>query len=429
MNTLNRRNFVKLTAGTGIGLGALGVAGFPLIASAQGKAKARVVVVGGGYGGAICAKYIKLADSSIDVTLLEKNETYYSCPFSNEVIAGHSEMADIAFNYDGLAKHGVKVIIDEVTGVDGANKSVSTKGGNTVHYDMLVVSPGVSFRKDAIEGYDAAAEELMPHAWKQGPQTLLLRKQLENMKDGGVVMISAPPNPFRCPPGPYERAAQIASYLKHHKPKSKVIVMDSKSKFSKQGLFMEGWEALYPGMIEWRSSADDGKVVSVDAAKGIVSTEFDDHEPAVANIIPPQQAHQLAVAMGLADDSGWCPVDQGSFESSIHKDIYVIGDSCIAGKMPKSGYAANTQAKVCAAAIVAKANGRDAPTPAYTNTCYSLIGHDYGISVAAVYQLKDGKIGTVNAGLSPVGAPASRRKAESIYARSWFRNITADMFT
>ncbi|MCB1734654.1 MAG: FCSD flavin-binding domain-containing protein [Gammaproteobacteria bacterium] len=419
----NRREFVKLTGATA-GLATLGL---PLVSRAKGSVS--IVVIGGGYGGATAAKYCRAYMPDAKVTLIEKNKYYYSCPFSNEVLGGESKIEDVRFGYDGIASHGIDVVIDEVTGVDPAAKSVATKGGKNVSYDYLVVSPGVSF-KNNIEGYDEAAMEKMPHAWKAGPQTTLLRKQLEEMEDGGVVMLVAPPNPFRCPPGPYERASQIAHYLKHHKPKSKLIIMDSKDKFSKQGLFMEGWKANYDGIIEWRKAADDGKVVGVDANEGILRTEFEEHKPAVANVIPAQTAGALASAIGLTNESGWCPVDQRTFESSIIKDVYVIGDSCIAGKMPKSGYAANSQGKVAAAAIAAKVGGYDMPDPSYVNTCYSLITPDWGISVAAVYQYTpEGIVGVKGAGgLSPMGAPESTRKAEAMYARSWFRNITTDLF-
>ncbi len=423
MSKFTRRNFVKV-AGLAT---AAGVAGFPMVGTASSTTK--VLVIGGGYGGAIAAKYTRLMGSNIQVTLIEKNKDYYSCAFSNEVISGHHELDSVKFGYDGLAAHGVKVIIDKATDINPATKTVSTSANGKISYDMLVVSPGVVF-KDVIEGYDEAAYDLMPHAWKAGPQTLLLRDQIRAMKDGGTVMISAPPNPFRCPPGPYERAAQIAYYLKQHKPKSKIIVMDWKDKFSKQGLFTQGWEKHYPGMIEWRKAADDGKIVEVDAKKGIVITEFDEHTPDVANIIPAQKAGHIAHLAGLADDSGFCPVNQATFESTIHKDIYVIGDSCIAGKMPKSGYAANSQGKMVAAAIVSKVSGKKLPDPSYVNTCYSLITPDHGISVAAVYKLVDGKIVGVKGagGLSPIDASDAQRKTESIYARSWFRNIMGDTF-
>jgi sulfide dehydrogenase [flavocytochrome c] flavoprotein subunit len=244
-------------------------------------------------------------------------------------------------------------------------------------------------------------------------------------------MIAVPPNPFRCPPGPYERASQIAHYLKTHKPKSKVIILDAKDKFSKQAQFMEGWKEHYDGMIEWRAASSDGKVVAVDAEKGLLITEFEEHKPAVANVIPPQQAGELAIEVGLADESGWCPVDQATFESKKHKDIFVIGDACIAGAMPKSGYSANSQGKVCAFAIAARIAGSAQPEPSYVNTCFSLITPDHGISVAMVYKLgPDGTIVDVEkaGGVSPVGAPTWVRKREAVYARSWFDNIVADVF-
>jgi len=422
--TINRRDFVKaLGAAT-----AVSATSFPLIAGAAGKA--RVVVVGGGYAGATCAKYIRKYNSGIDVTLIEKDKDFYSCPLSNEVLGGERSLDSLKFGYDGLKGHGVSVVHDKGIEIDPAKKTVKTQDGKSLGFDYLVVAPGISMKWGAIEGYDKAASEKMPHAWKAGPQTTLLRKQLEKMPDGGVVMIAAPPNPFRCPPGPYERAAQIAYYLQHHKPKSKVIIMDSKDTFSKQGLFMAGYKRFYDGMIEWRSAANDGRVRAVDPDKGIVMTEFDEYKPAVTNIIPPQQAGRLAQDAGLADGSGWCPVDQMTFESTLHKDVYVIGDACIAGAMPKSGYAANSQGKVTAAAIASKVAGMKMPEPSYVNTCYSLITPDYGISVAMVYQLKDGKIGGVKGagGLSPSDASDATRKAEAIYARSWFHNITSDIF-
>ncbi len=422
--TITRRDFVKVLGATA----AVGAAGIPYVARAASKAK--VVVVGGGYSGATCAKYVKIYDPDIDVTLIEQNKKYYSCPLSNEVLGGERQLDTLRFGYDGLSNRDINVVYDKVTDIDPTTKKVMTQRGKSFGYDYLVVGPGISFVPGAIEGYDAAAAEKMPHAWKAGPQTALLSKQLKGMKDGGVVMIAAPPNPFRCPPGPYERAAQIAHYLKHNKPKSKVIIMDAKDKFSKQGLFTEGYDMFYKGIIEWRSAADDGKVLGVDAAKGMVMTEFDEHTPDVANIIPAQRAGEIAVNAGLTNDTGWCPVNQRNFESTIHKNVYVIGDACIAGKMPKSGYAANSQGKVAAADIASRANGMTMPEPSYVNTCYSLITPEYGISVAMVYELKDGKIVGVkgSGGLSPAGADSALREAEAVYARSWFHNITADIF-
>lgn len=425
MSELNRRSFIKLAGSASL----LGLAGTPWLA--QAATKARVVVIGGGYGGAIAAKYLRLADAGIAVTLVEKDPAFVSCPLSNEVLAGDRSIDSLTFGFNGLEGHGIKVVHGEVSEIDAADRQVKIKGGDTLAYDYVVVSPGVDFRWDAIDGYNQAATEAMPHAWKAGPQTLLLRKQLEAMADGGTVFITAPPNPFRCPPGPYERAAQIAHYLTRHKPKSKVIILDHKTQFSKQGLFTAGWKRHYGDMISWISGAQDGKVLAVNPKKGLLITDFSEHKADVANVIPPQRAGAVATRSGLVDDSGWCPVDQRTFESAIHKDVFVIGDSCIAGAMPKSGYSANSQGKVCAAVIAARVNGREPPEPSYVNTCYSLLAPDHGISVAAVYRYKDGKIVAVEGagGLSPSDASTDIQQREAVYQRSWFRNVTADMFT
>ena len=296
----------------------------------------------------------------------------------------------------------------------------------------LILSPGVSFDFSAIDGMTAElADTSIPHAWKAGPQTLLLRKQLEAMPDGGVCAIVAPPNPFRCPPGPYERAAQIALYFSHHKPKSKVMIYDAKDAFSKQGLFQAGWKEHYGDMIEWIPAAAGGNIEAIDADAMTLVGPVADFEADVINLIPSQRADELAVTNGLVDDSGWCPVNQQTFESTLHPDIYVIGDAAMAGAMPKSGYAANSQGKVCAMAVAAAINGQPAPVPSYVNTCYSILAPDHGISVAGVYELKDGEIVSVPGagGLSAPDADARTRAIEVQFAIGWYRNITADMFT
>jgi sulfide dehydrogenase [flavocytochrome c] flavoprotein chain len=424
MSQITRRDFVKMLGGVAVA----GLAGFPMISRG---AKGQVVVVGGGYGGAIAAKYLRMADPEIDVVLIEKDEKYISCPLSNEVLSGERTLESLSFGFAGLASHGVKVVHAQVTEIDPEARKVRTQDGQTFDYQRLILSPGIAFKWGAIQGYDEAASELMPHAWKAGPQTLLLRKQIEAMPDGGKVIIVAPANPFRCPPGPYERAAQIAYYLKQHKPKSKVLILDAKDAFSKQALFQQGWEQHYPGMITWVSGASDGKVLRVEAAQRKVFTEFDAHQGDVVNVIPPQKAAEIAASAGLADNSGWCPVDPKTFESTLRKNVHVLGDACIAGEMPKSGYAANSQAKVCAAAVAALISGKPVAEPSYINTCYSLITPEYGISVAGVYQVKEGKIVSVkdSGGVSPLKATEWDRKVEALNARSWIRNITADMFT
>jgi sulfide dehydrogenase [flavocytochrome c] flavoprotein subunit len=377
---MNRRDFVK-AAGAATAVGLVGV---PHLAFGAGK---KVVVVGGGTAGATAAKYIKRLDSSIDVTIVEPNEEYFTCYFSNEVIGGERSMDDIKVGYDGLKAHGIEVVQDSATGIDGAAKVVKTASGKDLPFDRCVVAPGVEMLYGKIEGYSEEAAQKLPHAWKAGEQTAILRKQLEDMADGGTVVIAAPPNPFRCPPGPYERASQIANYLKHHKPKSKVIILDSKQKFSKQGLFVQGWEKFYGygtdnSLIEWRPGPD-AAVVKVDAAGMTAETSFGDEIKAdVLNVIPPQRAGAIAHTSGLADDSGWCPVDQKTFESTLVKGVHVIGDACVAGAMPKSGYAANSQGKVCAAAVVAMLNEGEVGVPSYVNTCYSIVAPGWGISVA-----------------------------------------------
>jgi sulfide dehydrogenase [flavocytochrome c] flavoprotein subunit len=272
----------------------------------------------------------------------------------------------------------------------------------------------------------------MPHAWKAGPQTALLRKQLEAMGDGGTVMIVPPPNPFRCPPGPYERACQIAHYLQQHKPKSKILIIDPKDSFSKQGLFTQAWDRHYKGMIEWLKGADTGGGVKrVDVKAGSVATDFDTYKPAVVNIIPAQKAGEIAEVAGLTDDSGWCPIEGKTFESTIHKGIHIVGDAAIQAPLPKSGYAANSEAKVVAAAVVDLVNDREPGTPSWVNTCYSIVAPDDGISVAMVYNLgADGKVAKVegSGGLTPMDSSPEDRKREVAYAYSWFENITHDTF-
>lgn len=421
---------VNITRRTFTGL--LGAAGAIATFGISGCTTApHVVVVGGGFGGATAAKYIRRRNPSINVTLIEPNKKFYTCPFSNTVIGGMKDMSFIEQDYETLSKkYGVNVVYDMVTDVFAEKNAVMLKSGGTISYDRLIVSPGIDMQWGAVEGYDQAASEVMPHAWKAGPQTVLLRKQLEAMPDGGVVLISSPPNPFRCPPGPYERAGLIAHYLKRHKKKSKVLILDSKDGFAKQKLFMEGWDKAYEDMIEWVPAGKNGKVVKVDAKAGTVSTDFDTFKPAVANIIPPQKAGAIAFKAGLTNDSGFCPVNGSTFESSLKPGIHVIGDSAIAGAMPKSGYSANSQAKVCADAVIAALTGSKQPTPSFVNTCYSLIAPDYGISVAAVYEVAEGKIASIKGagGVSPAGANYQFRKKEADFAEGWYRSIAQDIW-
>lgn len=420
---LSRRQFLYVTAS------------LPLISgrlrSAQAKPRARVVVVGGGFGGATCAKYLRRADPALEVTLVTPHSQFMTCPFSNAVLVGLRELAALTFTYDQLReRYGVRVIHAEATALDPVKHTVKLTTGETLSYDRLVLSPGVELQWGAVEGYDAAASAIFPHAWEAGPQTLLLRRQLEAMPDGGLVVITAPENPYRCPPGPYERASLIAYYLKTHKPRSKVLLLDAKDTFTKDKLFLAAWRRLYPDVLEWVSGSQGGRVVRVDARAGAVHTEFNEYKPAVANIIPPQRAAAIARAAGLDEGKNWCAVRASTFASTVHADIHVIGDAAIANPMPKSAFAANNHAKGCAAAIAALARGQPAPTPALMNTCYSLVAPDYGISITGVYRVVDEAITTIpgSDGISPLEAPDEIRALEAEYARSWYANITADAF-
>jgi len=416
--------------------GALGAAssvlGWPIVAQA-GKSSGRVVIIGGGFGGASCARYLGRIAPGIKVTLVERDANFITCPFSNAVLGGLYDMDFITHGYDALQnEHGVRVIHDSATGIDPAAKTVKLGSGTELAYDRLVVSPGIDLKWGAVEGYDEAASEVIPHAWKAGPQTMILHRQLEQMPDGGVVIIAPPKNPFRCPPGPYERASMIAHYLKQAKPKSKILIYDAKDKFSKQPLFEQGWAALYPGMIEWIKESDGGAIESVDAKTMTVHPTFGDPQKAdVINLIPPQEAGSIAHAAGLSNEDGWCMVNQRTFESSVHGDIHVIGDASVANPMPKSGFSASSQGKVCATAIAAGLSGQEMPDPSYVNTCYSLVGPAYGISVAAVYRMKDGGIAGVEGagGVSPKDVPESFRRDEARYAVGWYKSITSDIWS
>jgi NADPH-dependent 2,4-dienoyl-CoA reductase/sulfur reductase-like enzyme len=315
--------------------------------------------------------------------------------------------------------------------VDPQSRLVSLSGGSVLGYDRLVLAPGIDIRWDALPGYDEAAAEPMPHAWKAGEQTVLLRRQLEAMADGGTVVISAPANPFRCPPGPYERASLVAHYLKTAKPRSKLLVLDAKDSFSKQRLFQQAWQQLYPGLLEWVSLSNGGKVTSVDPASRTLVTDFASYKADVANVIPPQRAGQIADLAGVSDATGWCPIDPITFGSRLQPNIHVIGDAAIAGAMPKSAFAANAQAKVCAVAVAALLSDEPPSPPKLVNTCYSLVAPGYGISIAGVYHPVDGQLVDVQGagGVSPADASADFRALEASYAAAWFRTITAQTFS
>lgn len=426
---LSRRTFGALAAG---GLASLAA---PHVARAQ--ARPRLVIVGGGFGGASAANFARRTFPQVDVTIIEPYKTFVTCPYGNLVLGGLRQVGQITHSYDGLRKRGVNVVHDTVTGISDERRNVRLASGAVLPFDRLIVSPGIALRWNAIQGYDEKASEIFPHAWQggDGSQIALLRRQLEAMPDGGVFAIAIPDNPFRCPPGPYERISMIAAYLKQHKPRAKILALDSKDTFSKQGLFQDGWKELYGDMIEWVPAKSDGKVVRVDVKEKVLETEFGTkHKVDVANIVPPQSAGRIAIESGLAAENGWVPIDAATFKAQKAQHIHVIGDASIAPPMPKSGYVANSTAKQAVAAAVAAIEGKEAPAGAvYYNTCYSHLAADYGISVVGIYRV--GEKGFVEVpgagGLSPRGPlaqHAQQRQLEAQYATSWYESITQDMF-
>jgi NADPH-dependent 2,4-dienoyl-CoA reductase/sulfur reductase-like enzyme len=419
----SRRAFLKAAAG------GASAALLPLPALGQG-AGGRVIVIGGGFAGATCARMLKRLDPRLAVTLVEANAKFTACPFSNGVIVGMRELEAQIFGYDRLEKDGVALTFVPAVAVDPPSHRVTLANGTVLDYDRLVLAPGIDLNWKDLPGYDEAAAERMPHAWKAGEQTLLLQRQLEAMPDGGLVVIAAPSNPFRCPPGPYERASLIAWYLKTKKPRSKLIILDAKDAFSKQRLFQNAWAALYPGLLEWVPLSSGGKVTSVDPATLTLSTDFASYKAAVANVIPAQKAAGIAALAGVADRTGWCPIDPVSFASTLQPDIHVIGDAAIAGAMPKSAFAANAQAKICAAAVATLLAGATPAEPKLINTCYSLVAPDYGISIAGVYHPVKGQLVDVEGagGVSPLDASPEFRAEEADFANGWFNTITAEVF-
>lgn len=413
---MQRRQFIQSAAA------GLSLALAPQVARA-GAAKAKVVIVGAGFGGATAAKYIRRWDPNIEVTLIDREPKFVSCPLSNLVLAGLKTFDDISRSYDALRnKYGVNVVIDEVTGIDAAKRTVTTRGGSHA-YDRLILSPGVDFMYDAIEGYDP---NKVIHAWKAGPQTLELRRRIEAMPDGGTVVVGMPLAPYRCPPGPYERVCLIANYLKRAKPRSKIIMLDANPDVaSKKPLFLKAWGELYKDWVEYRPN---NKVLKVDAASGMVSTEFEDVKADVVNVIPPQRAGHVAQLAGVRTDSNamWCPVSFVTYESKSVPNIHVIGDSVLSN-FPKSGHMANNMGKICASAVVELLNGRQPDAlPVVANTCYSAISEDRAIHVATVFRYKPDKNEMT---AQPGGGISSElSEIEAAYAESWAENIWDDVF-
>lgn len=411
---MKRREFLKVSAA------------LPLAGCAAARGKARVVVIGGGYGGATAAKYIRMWGPHIEVVMVERNEVFTSCPISNMVLGGNRSMEDIRRDYDGLRRRGVQVVRDEATAVDTQKKLVKLQRGVDLRYDRLIVSPAVDFLLDELEGY-AASQPAILHAWKAGAQTLALRRQLEAMKDGGVYVLSIPLAPYRCPPGPYERACQVAHYFKRAKPRSKLLLLDANPDLTSKGpLFKRAWEELYNGMIEYRPNAN---VIGVDGKGMTVRTDFDEVRGDVLNVVPPQRAGDIAMKAGLiTHNDRWCDVDWRTLESRAVKDVHVLGDATLsASAMPKSGHMANSQAKVCAAAVIELLSGRTPnPNPVMSNTCYSFVSDKEVIHVASVHQY-DAAQNTMLPVKGAGGVSGARSELEATYGWSWAQNIWADM--
>jgi sulfide dehydrogenase [flavocytochrome c] flavoprotein subunit len=420
MRPLTRRDVAR-------GIAALAAASaFPCPSLAQSAA--RIVVIGGGFGGASCARALRQLDSKLQVTLIEPNRVFTACPFSNEVIGGLRELEEQQFTYDKIAAGGVTVIALAAEKIDPQARSVVLADGTSVGYDRLVLAPGIELRFDALPGYDEAVSAKMPHAWKAGEQTMLLRKQLEAMDDGGLVVLAVPAAPLRCPPAPYERACLIAHYLKAKKPRSKILILDAKDGFSQQRLFESAWNELYPGMIERIALSQGGRVTSVDSATNTIVTDFGNYTAHVANVIPPHRAGRIAEIAGVSDKTGWCPIDPVTFASALVPDIHVIGDACITGGIPKSASAANAQAKACAAAIVNMLSGKSPETPRLNGACYNTVAPGYAFSLNGIYQPKEGQFAEVEVRTSPVDAPREIRQREAESALNWFKTITVDAF-
>ncbi len=423
MTNFNRRQF-----GLMFGAGAAALA-LPTYLRAQGKP--RVVVIGGGAGGATAARYIaKDSKGEIDVTLIDASEKFTTCFFSNLYLGGFRDFDSITHGYERLqSNYGINKITAFAKSVDKASKMVILADGSSVPYDRLVVSPGIDLIYDSVEGYSEEAAEIAPHAWKAGPQTQLLKAKLDAVKDGEQIVMVAPPNPYRCPPGPYERVSMMAHMLKAKgHTNSKIIILDPKEKFSKQGLFQEGWAKYYPGMVEWYGPDVHGGIKSVDAASGTVETDLDTFTGALLNVIPAQKAGMIAAKAGLTNDSGFCPIDAATMRSDNDENIFVIGDASIAGAMPKSGFSANSQAKVAAMIIRSELTDSKAFPAKYANTCWSLIETNDGVKVGAQYEPKDGKIASTSTFVSQTGEEDSVRKATYEESEGWYKGITADMF-
>ena len=430
MAGLSRRHFLQgLTTAAGLSL-----AGCQNLL--RKTPRAHVVVVGAGFGGATAAKTIRLLDAGIRVTLIEPKSHYTTCPASNWLFAGLTSLDKLTLDIRDLhGRYGVERMAATVAEIEPARRRLRLTDGQSVCYDRLILSPGIAFRWDAMAGYDQAAAESFPHAWQAGPGTLLLMRQLQTMPDGGVVIIAAPPDPYRCPPGPYERASMMAHWLKQYKPRSKILILDPKRSFSKQSLFEAGWARHYGygtanSLIEWHCLADNPITQFEQGNKTLISEFGDRFSGHVLNIIPPQTAAALALENGLTDKSGWCPVKPQTSQSVFDEFIHVIGDAAHFAPIPKSAFAANSEAKSCALAVVSLINGYEPTEPAWLNTCYSLIAPWHGVSVAGVYTLDDARAIVAVKGAGGISSSSSAENValEADYARAAYRTLIGNTF-
>lgn len=421
-----KRRSVLRGLGAGAALVSLGLS--PLLRAAEG----RVLIAGGGFGGATCARYLRQLAPGLHVTLIDRRASLVTGPFCNTVIAGLNPLETVTHNHRALAESGINFIHAEIVAIDPAAKSVQLSDGRRLSGDRLLVAPGIAFDTEFIAGYGPEAVATMPAAWPGGSEQLVsLREQVRAMPENGLVVIAPPPNPYCCPPAPYERASLIAWYLRHEKRRAKLLILDAKDHFSMEPLYRTGWAELYGNRIEWVGRAEGGTVIGVDAARRSVTTASGEEVCAdVINFIPPQRASDLVRDADLTDISGWAPVNQHTFESIRYPGVHVLGDACVGAPIPKSAYAANSQGKICAYALAAAFSGETLAGMRVINSCYSLLAPDYGINVAGVYDYNDATLALLPdaTGLSPLAADPAYRARVAAHARSWYANITADSF-
>lgn len=430
MAMISRRTVLKVGLGSGLILlnGCYSLLG-------KSSRKAHVVVVGGGFAGATAAKYLRHFDPHLRISLIEPKSIYIPCPGSNWLFAGSDKLQRFSITYQNLSRYGIDLIQDSVSAIDPDRRQLSLARQSSLNYDRLILAPGIDFRWDKIAGYDQSLTQRFPHAWQAGPQTELLNQQLQAMPDNGTVLICPPADPYRCPPGPYERASLMAYWLKQHKPRAKLLILDPKRSFSKQALFEACWREQYGygsehSLIEWHSLADN-PIVRLDAEHKTVTTAFGDQfKGDVINLIPEQTAGHLALQTGLADQTGWCPIQAISAESKLIPGIHVIGDAGHYAPMPKSAFTANSQAKVCALAVVNLLKQQALENPHWMNTCYSLISPDQGISISQIYQLNSSLaiVASQTGGGSSLRTDDDALRLEALYAQSAYRNLLDNSF-